>query len=68
MLPKLEMKQRHHSYACKIKSIHKTITKYMPKILNSLDEIDTSLETQLPKLLTQNLAKKIWIGPVKKLN
>lgn len=30
----------------------------MPKILNSLDEIDTSLETQLPKLVTQNLAKK----------
>ena len=40
----------------------------MPKILNSLDEIDISLETQLPKLVTQNLEKKIWIGPVKKLN
>lgn len=52
------MKQRHHSYACKIKSIYRTITKYMPKILNSLDEIDTSLETQLPKLVTQNLPKK----------
>lgn len=58
MLLKLEMKQRHHSHACKIKSIYRTITKYMPKILNSLDEIDTSLETQLPKLATQNLPKK----------
>lgn len=42
MLLKLIMKEERHKLHYKIKSTYRNTMNYMPKILNSLDEMDKS--------------------------